>query len=386
MPIDPLKIFLLWLFLAFTGCGGELSTIPADGAIVTLLTRPEFASLLPGSELGFASLGVTRFGDTVGVTAGWSSSLGSIDAGGHFVAPSEPGPVSVVAHLERPVSLTATSWVEVRDAEPDVTPTAGECDAPSPDWIWCDDFDVDRLSSYFEYNDGGGSFTRVAGVGTEGTAGMRVQFSPGLVDAGSLHLAFGNTPDPYMASVDAGTENYREIYWRIFVRNVPGWIGGGGDKLSRAMVFAAPTWAQAMIAHVWSGGSGAGANHLVIDPARGTDAAGALLTTGYNDAANLSWLGAAQSATALFDAAHVGEWHCVEAHIRLNDAGQSNGVFDLWIGDALEAQRGGLNFLGGYNAFGLNAIFLENYWNAGAPAAQERVLDRFVVSRERIGC
>ena len=215
---------------------------------------------------------------------------------------------------------------------------------------------------------------------------MRVHFSPGQVDAGSLHLAFGRTPDAYMAPVDAGTANYREIYWRILVRNEPGWVGGGGDKLSRATVFAAPSWAQAMIAHVWSGGSGASANQLVLDPARGTDAAGTLLTTGYNDAANLSWLGATQSATPLFDALHVGQWYCVEAHVRLNDAGISNGVFELWIGGNLEAQRTGLNFLGAYSAFGLNAVFVENYWNAGSPADQERYLDEFVVSTERIGC
>jgi len=264
--------------------------------------------------------------------------------------------------------------------------TVSECDAPSPAWIWCDDFEVDRLSSYFEHNSAGGSFVRVPGVGTDGSVGMRIEFAPGLVDGGSLHLAFGRTPDPYMAPADAGRENYREVYWRIFVRNEPGWIGGGGDKLSRAMVFAAPSWAQAMIAHVWSGGSGAAANHLVIDPARGTNTAGTLVTRGYNDAENLTWLGAAESATALFDAGHVGQWHCIEAHVRLNDAGQSNGVFELWIGDRLEASRSGLNLLGAYDAFGLNAIFVENYWNAGAPAAQARFLDRFVVSTERIGC
>jgi len=31
-------------------------------------------------------------------------------------------------------------------------------------------------------------------------------------------------------------------------------------------------------------------------------------------------------------------------------------------------------------------VFFENYWNDGAPAAQERDLDNIVVSTERIGC
>jgi hypothetical protein len=267
-----------------------------------------------------------------------------------------------------------------------VWPTLGECDTPAPDWIWCDDFDVDRLSSYFEYGAAGGSFTREAGIGRDGSSAMRARFAAGQVDAGSLHLAFGRTPDAYIAPVDAGTANYREIYWRIFVRYQPGWIGGGGDKLSRATVFATPSWAQAMIAHVWSGGSGSAVNHVVLDPTRGTDDGGTLLTTEYNDAAHLTWLGAVQSTTPVFDQAHVGAWHCIEAHVRLNDAGRANGVFELWVDGKPEAARSGLNFLGAYDAFGLNAVFIENHWNAGSPAPQERYLDSFVVSTAPIGC
>ena len=39
-----------------------------------------------------------------------------------------------------------------------------------------------------------------------------------------------------------------------------------------------------------------------------------------------------------------------------------------------------------YQEYGLNAVFLENWWNAGSPVAQERYLDNFVISTERIGC
>ncbi|MBT8405076.1 MAG: hypothetical protein KJP18_14530, partial [Gemmatimonadetes bacterium] len=81
-----------------------------------------------------------------------------------------------------------------------------------------------------------------------------------------------------------------------------------------------------------------------------------------------------------------GSWYCVEARVRLNDAGQTNGVFQLWIDDVLEAERTGLNWVGAYSAYGLNAVYLENYWNSGSPVAQERYLDNFVVSTQRIGC
>jgi uncharacterized protein YjdB len=189
-----------------------------------------------------------------------------------------------------------------------------------------------------------------------------------------------------MRPVDAGTANYREIYWRVYVRYQPGWVGGGADKLSRAQVFASSNWAQAMAAHVWSGSNSSTYNYLALDPASGTDNAGNLLTTTYNDFAHWRWLGAAQSATPIFDAQHVGQWYCVESHVRLNTAGNSDGVFEVWINGSLEARSTGLNWVGSYSAYGINSVFLENYWNAGAPVAEDRYLDNFVVSTQPIGC
>jgi hypothetical protein len=271
-------------------------------------------------------------------------------------------------------------------------PGESECTSPASGWIWCDDFEVDRLSSYFEVsNPDGTSFVRASGVGVEGSTGMRVRFQTDQVSAGSLHLAFGLTPGPYFRPVDDGTAKYRDVYWRLYLKHQSGWTGGGGDKLSRAIVFAGTNWSEAMIAHVWSGGSDRGGTNpdryqLLLDPASGTDEAGNLRTTKYNDFANLRWLGIARSVTPIFDASHVGQWYCVEAHARLNDAGQSNGVFELWIDGNLEAQRSNLNWLGSYNQYGINAIFFENYWNSGSPQVQERYMDNIVVSTQRIGC
>lgn len=267
------------------------------------------------------------------------------------------------------------------DAET-VRKAPAECAVARPEWIWCDDFEQDRLARYFERS---AVFARASGVGHDGSWGIRAQFKAGTINAGSLKIAFGRTPQSYFRPVDAGTATYRELYWRVYLRHAPGWIGGGGDKLSRMTIFgASDSWAQAMIAHVWSaGGNG---QYLALDPASGTDTQGNLKTTTYNDAPNLRWLGAARSATPIFDASHVGNWYCIETHVRLNDAGLSNGVFALWINGALEAQRTGLNWVGSYSAYGLNALFLENFWNAGSPVAQERYMDRLVVSTQPIGC
>src|SRR5690606_13297239 len=168
---------------------------------------------------------------------------------------------------------------------------------------------------------------------------------------------FGRTPDFYMRPVDAGTANHREIYWRFYLRNAAGWTGGGGDKLARGVVFASSDWSEAAIGHVWSAGSGG--NYLSADPASGTDTGGTLRTTHYNDFDHLRWLGATTWRTLLFDAAHVYQWYCVESRMRLNDAGQSNGVLEFWVDGALEARSANLNWVGSFNGYGINAVFIE---------------------------
>lgn len=270
----------------------------------------------------------------------------------------------------------------------DAEVAARECDAPKPGWIWCDDFEQDRLGSYFEYQAHEGDFVRVSGVGYDGSAGMRARFSrAGQVEGGYLHLAMGRTPTPYFRSVDGGTARYREIFWRHFVKLEAGWTGAGGNKLSRAQTIVNEDWAQAMMAHVWSGIISKGEPYrLGIAPASGTDKAGRVRTTSYNDFRNFRWLGVAWSRTPIFDGTHVGKWYCIEAHARVNDRGRANGVFELWIDDRPEARIDGLNWQGAYGDYGINTVFLENYWNDGAPKPQERYFDNFVVSTQRIGC
>ena len=139
-----------------------------------------------------------------------------------------------------------------------------------------------------------------------------------------------------------------------------------------------------MIAHGWT--SSSDDRYLMIDPASGTDANGNVVTVGYNDFANLQWLGGANSAAPEEDQAHVGTWACYEYHVKLNDAGQSNGVFEFRVNGQMSAQKTGLNFVSSYNAFGINAVLLENFVNTGAPAANKRTFDNFVVSTLPIGC
>lgn len=367
---------------------------------VSLGLTPDSTLLDPGMIQSFIAWVHRSDGDSATVPVNWTATGGSVTSLGRYTAGGSPGTYMVVASDDE-TGLTDTALIAIRDtssAPPPPPPDdpedpenpqglANECNQADPTWIWCDDFDQDRLNSYFEYDDGNGSFARVASAGNENSSAMVASFGAGQVDAGSLHLAFGKTPQAYFNPVDAGTANYRELYWRFYLKNEAGWTGGGGYKLTRATSFVSPTsWAQSMFAHVWSGGNTSTRDYLVIDPASGTDVNGQVLTTTYNDFPNMRWLGAKAGQTALFASGTTGSWRCIEVHVKLNSAGASDGVFEFWIDGALEVRSDDLNWLGSYSQYGINAVFLENYWNNGAPAAQSRTFDNFVVSTEAIGC
>jgi hypothetical protein len=254
-----------------------------------------------------------------------------------------------------------------------------------PEWIFCDDFEdgtpLVRQGRYFEYDSNNGDFIILDGVGLNNSKGMRVLWEKGEIGAGSLKLGFGRNPSSYMNKGIRPNENFREIYYRMYLKMQEGWQGDPA-KLSRATVIAASDWSQAMIAHLW----GDGQNRLLIDPVRCVDENNNVKCIGYNDFAHMDWLGSRSGLIPIFDSEHDNRWYCIEAHIKLNDPGESNGIQEFWIDGKLEARREGLDFVRSYTAYGINAIFFENYWNSGSPKQQERYFDNIVVSTQRIGC
>ena len=62
---------------------------------------------------------------------------------------------------------------------------------PGAGWLFCDDFESDRLSKYFEYDQASGAFVRTVGTGVGGSVGMRATYTMGSTGAGSLKVAFG---------------------------------------------------------------------------------------------------------------------------------------------------------------------------------------------------
>ncbi|HBL77343.1 MAG: hypothetical protein A2W90_21770 [Bacteroidetes bacterium GWF2_42_66] len=243
------------------------------------------------------------------------------------------------------------------------------------DVIWYDDFNQERKylesSGEIDYSE---SFSKDGGS-------MKAGFKKGDVEGeGGRKLAFGDFPNGSMV-VKKG-KHFDEVYWRIYVKHQYGWEGAP-FKMSRATSIVSEKWQQAMIAHVWSGKD----NSLTLDPASGVyGQSDSIITNGYNDFKNLKWLGNNPCSTfQISSGTESGYWVLVEASAKLNTPGKSDGSCRLWIDGRLEAERTNLNLKGSYAKHGINAVFLESYWNGGACKTEGRWYDNFVVSQKPIG-
>lgn len=244
--------------------------------------------------------------------------------------------------------------------------------ASDPDVIWYDDFDGPVKA----YTESEGEVVESEAFGGRGRS-MLSFYDEGQRGVGNRKVFFGDSPT---GRVVRKGERFDDVYWRIYVKHQHGWTGGGPAKLSRATSIVSPRWAQAMIAHVWSSGEA-----LTLDPASGVRG-DRVVTTQYNDFSNLHWLGNKPASTfPLHGSDEAGRWVCVESRAKLNAPGQKDGLNQLWIDGRLEAERKNLDWRGSYSGHGINAVFLETYWNQGSPVAQSRWIDNFVISTRPIG-
>ena len=258
------------------------------------------------------------------------------------------------------------SYIAMNEVQPEENDTAV---------IWFDDFDEER--SYLESS---GEIDHNEYFGIRGGS-MKAGFRKGEINGeGNRKIAFGDFPAG--SPVIKKGRHFDEIYWRIYVKHEYGWEGAPA-KMSRATSIVSENWQQAMIAHVWSGEG----NAITLDPARGViGQSDTISTEHYNDFDHLFWLG--NSPGSKFQISSTGEsgyWVMVEASAKLNTPGIDDGNCRLWINGNLEAERNNLNFRGSYTKHGINAVFLESYWNAGAIKTEGRWYDNFVVSTRPVG-
>lgn len=242
--------------------------------------------------------------------------------------------------------------------------------------IWYDDFDLEERNK--QYPEAGGKLTREVRFGDKGKS-LEMFYGKGQRGTGGRKVFFGDSPT-YRRHVVRANESFDDVYWRIYVKHPATWQGGGPAKLSRATSLVPPGWSQAMIAHVWSSGEAP-----TLDPATGVRN-GQVVTTRYNDFKNLKWLGNRPASKFLLHGRDgLGWWVCVEARAKLNTPGKKDGPQQLWIDGRLEAERENLDWRGTFTERGINAVFLEAYWNQGSPVDQSRWIDHFVVSTKPIG-
>lgn len=245
--------------------------------------------------------------------------------------------------------------------------------------VWYDDFNKGEKV----YMESAGDIDPDESYGGSGGS-MKAGFKQGETNGeGNRKLAFGDFPDPDSSTnVAQRGRQFDDIFWRIYVKHEYGWQGAPA-KMSRATSIVSGNWRQAMILHVWSGKE----NSLTLDPASGVDGqSSTVITTKYNDFDNLNWLG--NNPASEFQISSTGEsgyWVLVEARAKLNTPGKSDGLARLWIDGRLEAERENLNFRGSYTDHGINAVFLESYWNNGSIKTQGRWYDNFIVSTKPIG-
>ncbi|HEY4342410.1 MAG TPA: hypothetical protein VGM97_20915 [Steroidobacteraceae bacterium] len=248
-----------------------------------------------------------------------------------------------------------------------------------PTWLWCDDFESDSAleTNYFDVNRASGRFGVVSETAYGGTHALRNSYAVGVEDAGGLKLSFGKTPVSPKRYTD---RNFDDVYWRFYMKTGPGWVGQP-LKVTRATVFVSSNWAQAAIGHLWEDN----ALGMGLDPASGVSGS-SVVTTGWNDFPNLKWLGKADGKVQVYAPENREKWYCVEVHMKLNTPGASDGTFEFWIDDQLQANKSNLNWRGGYTSYGINALTLEGWVNDGAARNQSRYFDNLVVSTNKIGC
>lgn len=240
--------------------------------------------------------------------------------------------------------------------------------------IWYDDFNGPPKS----YAEGGKSLDESQSYGGEGRS-LKLHYEKGQQGTGGAKVFFGDTPI-YSNKAPRAGETFDDIYWRIYVKHQPGWQGAPA-KMSRATSMASSRWSQAMIAHVWSGAG----DSLTLDPVRAVEN-GQVTTRRYNDFEKMRWLGNRPSSQFPIHATEEsGYWVLVESRAKLNTPGKKDGLNQLWIDGRLACERRNLDFRGTYTGHGINAVFLEAYWNDGSPVTQSRWFDNFVIATEPIG-
>jgi hypothetical protein len=306
-----------------TGSSNSVSvTVTAAVVPLTVTLAASPATFTQGQSTTLTA-SVTGTPNSSGISFYNGSTLLSSDTSSPYTytwTPGSAGSYTLTARGTDSLGNQSTSNQVGVTVDPLSTPATFSCSNVPAGAIWCDDFD-DSLTlnqKYADVNTFSGLMSVASGEGTGGSKALRMHWNTGTVASGVIQRTFGR--NPWTSQSDQATD-FNEIYWKLDVRYPSGWPDGG-DKLMRAFVLASPAWAQGAMGHIWFGSSGTGRQLLLMDPASGISTSGQLVSTTYNDFANLRWLGSKQGTTNIFSGANIGAC-LVQISQQRQQAGQS---------------------------------------------------------------
>ena len=265
---------------------------------------------------------------------------------------------------------------------PNFDPAAPGCPDPLPDeWVLCEDFEnVDDPQSYFPrlY----GNDIDVEGDGYESNTSLRINHEQGSDWDGLVSMRFGRG-GPEHPNVARPNATFEEVWVRFMFRTQEDWpVEGVGDFFDLDSRVADPAWGRAFMARVssptWATNLHAGVFSCLFPDFFPCDME--------NEWTYLQPRGSDQGEAEVFEDDNAESWHCMVVHARVNTPGLADGVLETLVDNDQDAGLYNLDYRGGYDEYGFNAITLPTYFDGDTSEARFRYFDDFVVATVPLEC
>lgn len=235
-----------------------------------------------------------------------------------------------------------------------------------PEWIFCDDFETEQDLSV-NYDDARYGEENGMSVTTNdafsGRYSLEQHYVPGK-PAGWIIKFIGD--NPHLTSPGL---KLNEIYFRYYHKFEEGFTGMP-QKMARVKVYKnAQDWDGGLGIYLW-------VNKKILCADK---------RTYLYDQERFQWLPVTYSALDFSDPANIGRWICIEARIKLNTHGKSDGEIQYWADGKEILHDTGLPLGNESFSKGLNMVLWGCYWAGKSPKEQSRFYDNLVISTAPIG-
>ena len=239
--------------------------------------------------------------------------------------------------------------------------------------IWSDDVEIDRSTSYFEYNPAAGAFGRAS---VDGSMRWRATIAAGTqAEWGNLKLGMGRMPSGGgLSSVGPAGVDFGKVTIECDMYHSVNNLTNSQDKFLRLLVLSDSSWSEAAKSQCWSNGT----THLQLDPTT-TVVDDTVTGVGPADYAHQTYLGATDGTNVVFGATATTP-RTYRHEMTLNTPGNADGSTRLYIDGVLDIEKTGLNFVGRWTGYGINTCRWENYRTDGIAVSNNRMYDNLLVT------